>query len=125
MLYTAKLSLEFKLIGPKRLNIEVLYFPIPKHLIQINPHFYCKINNFTIWSFGEFFFNELEFRLPSNEYQNDDMKYSYLFNTDFERKFFLKKLYKSLLEWSNDPIIFPDDVFKSQILVYNNNWTIH
>jgi hypothetical protein len=107
-----KLCLKIKLIGKSKLEIELIYVH-PMALNDVSDKldhnmFNDRSNDFYIWSLGNFFISEDVLKLPQKNKIQPNMISSFQFQTDFDRCNYLKRLYKSLQNWSRDVSIFKD-----------------
>jgi len=124
-----KLVLQIDFIDAYKIKITIIY-ACDKIIKKYQSHH--VIHNvpdldFTIWSFSDFKFHIMEFKLPSKAFYYEGSNYTYDFMYDIRRKNFLKKLYISLNNFSSDNEIFFDKANKSNkgnIVVDNIYWLL-
>ena len=94
---TYKLCLRIKLLDDNMANIKII--KIDKRALTYTRldgwNYYVfrdDPNDFRIWSYGEFSFNENHLRLPDNEHFTDETTCTYKFSTDEHRLNSLKRI---------------------------------
>lgn len=115
-----KICLRTELIDDCKLKIQLIHIDpmaiTDMELDSLDYHIYRnKINNFCIWSFGYFFIAKEGLKLPQSDKIKDRMFSERIFDSDDDRKKYLKKLYESLQNWSCDKNIFKNKTSESNI----------
>jgi hypothetical protein len=96
-----KLSLKFKFISDDTVNIK-LFFVQQKCLKKEHFGIYRDFeNDFSVWSYGTFLFDERQLRLPDLKNLKGDVSTSFKFKNEEQKKITMKKLYSALHYWSN------------------------
>ena len=79
------------------------------------------VNNFSIWSSGEFVLYKNQLKLPELTYSSGNINSTCNYHNDESRKTILNKLYKSLTKWSN---FISDDNIENCVIVDKEYWYV-
>jgi hypothetical protein len=104
-----KLWLEITMIGESKLKIKLLMISscVPKQSYEKSISYNDRDTGLVIWSFQDFIFDERQLRIPQTNMLSNNMEHIHDFKSDNKRYTYLKKLHRTLNNWSKDVHVFP------------------